>query len=166
MHESLKALRAVRQYRDEPVPRASIERIIDAARWTGSARNRQPWRFVAVTEARTRAALSGCGAYAVHLAAAPVVLVLASVENGFSDTVFDMGRVTQSICLAARELGLGSCPTTFHPADNVARVAALLELPEGWLPRHAVALGYPAATPSPSAIPTGRLATSELLRWV
>ncbi|MBF6240565.1 nitroreductase family protein [Nocardia otitidiscaviarum] len=164
--EPLRALRAVRHYRPDPVPRESVERIVEAARWTGSARNRQPWRFVAVTDAALRVELSRCGAYAVHLAAAPVVLVLASVANEFSDTLFDMGRVAQSVCLAARELGLGSCPTTFHPAENVSRVAALLGLPDAWLPRHAVAMGYPAAAPSPSAVPTGRLSTAELLRWV
>ncbi|WP_459963459.1 nitroreductase family protein [Nocardia sp. IFM 10818] len=145
--------------------RALIEQIVDAARWTGSARNRQPWRFVAVTDPVRRAELSRCGAYAVHLGTAPVVLVLASVENSFSDTVFDMGRVTQSICLAARELGLGTCPTTFHPDPNVSRVAALLNLPPGWRPGHAVAIGYPADISSPSAIPTGRLSIAELLHW-
>lgn len=165
VHESLKALRATRHYRPDQPPRALIEQMVDAARWTGSARNRQPWRFIAVTDPDTRTALSRCGAYAVHLATAPVVLVLASVENGFSDTIFDMGRVTQSLCLAAQDLGLGSCPTTFHPEPNISRVATLLSLPADWLPRHAIALGYPATTPSPSAIPTGRLATTELLRW-
>ncbi|WP_212762102.1 nitroreductase family protein [Nocardia uniformis] len=165
MHESLKALRAVRRYRTDPVPRALIEQIVDAARWTGSARNGQPWRFIAVTDPDVRAALSRCGAYAVHLAAAPVVLVLASVENAFSDTAFDMGRVTQSVCLAAQELDLGTCPTTFHPDHNVAQAATLVDLPAEWRPRHAVSIGYPAATPTPSAIPTGRLPTAELLRW-
>ncbi|MBL1073678.1 nitroreductase family protein [Nocardia sp. 2] len=165
MHESLMSLRAVRHYRADPVPRELVERIVAAARWTGSARNRQPWRFVAVTTPEARTALSHCGAYALHLATAPVVLVLASTENTFSDTLFDMGRVTQSLCLAAHELGLASCPTTFHPQDNITRVAQLLELPGTWLPRHAIALGYPAPAPSPSAIPTGRLPVAELLRW-
>ncbi|WP_218021057.1 nitroreductase family protein [Nocardia crassostreae] len=165
MHRSLEALRAVRRYRPDPVPRALIERIVDTARWTGSARNRQPWRFIAVTDPAKRAELSRCGAYAVHLATAPVVLVLASVENTFSDTVFDMGRVTQSLCLAAADLGLGTCPTTFHPDPNIARVATLLDLPARWRPGHAVAIGYPAEMSSPSAIPTGRLPTAELLHW-
>lgn len=149
------------------MPRGTVEELIDAARWTGSARNRQPWRFIAVTDPELRGDLSRLGSFAVHLAAAPLVLVLATQDNGFSDTEFDMGRVTQSLCLAAAARGLGSCPTTLHPASNVTRAAELLNLPPGLLPRHAIALGYPdpGNTPSPNAIPTGRLALPDLLTW-
>ncbi|MFJ4651265.1 nitroreductase family protein [Nocardia sp. NPDC088792] len=168
MDEAIRGLRAVRRFLPDDIPGPVLERIVDAARWTGSARNRQPWRFVAVTNPQVRNALSGFGGYAVHLATAPLVLVLASRDNGFSDTEFDMGRLTQSVCLIAAAHGLGSCPTTLHPAANVARAAELLRLDAGWLPRHAIALGYPdpAAAHSPTAIPQGRRPIVELLTWL
>ena len=43
--------RSVRQFRDEPVPRALIERLIEAASWAPSASNRQDWRFTVVIAA-------------------------------------------------------------------------------------------------------------------
>jgi len=42
------ALRATRWWQPDAVPREVVERIVDGARWTGSARNAQPWRFVHV----------------------------------------------------------------------------------------------------------------------
>lgn len=89
MDEAIRGLRAVRHFRADPVGVSVVERIVDTARWTGSARNRQPWRFVAVTDPDARRALSRLGGYAVHLATAPLVLVLASRDNGFADTEFD-----------------------------------------------------------------------------
>ncbi|MEW2353028.1 nitroreductase family protein [Spirillospora sp. NPDC029432] len=44
------SLRATRWFDDRPVPAAEIVRMLEAARWTGSARNRQPWRFVVVQD--------------------------------------------------------------------------------------------------------------------
>ncbi|WP_067714992.1 nitroreductase family protein [Nocardia yamanashiensis] len=168
MNEAIRGLRSVRHFRPDPVPRATVEQIIEAARWTGSARNRQPWRFVAVTRPEIRRELAGLGGYAVHLADAPLVLVLAAHDNGFSDTEFDMGRIAQSVCLAAAGFGLGSCLTTFHPAGNVTRASETVGLASDWLPRHAIAIGYPdpAKPTAPNAIPRGRKPVAELLTWV
>ena len=47
----LRERRSVRQFRDEPVPRALVERLIEAASWAPSASNRQDWRFTVVTSA-------------------------------------------------------------------------------------------------------------------
>jgi coenzyme F420-0:L-glutamate ligase / coenzyme F420-1:gamma-L-glutamate ligase len=37
--------RSIRRYQSTPVPPATIERLLEAARWAPSAHNRQPWRF-------------------------------------------------------------------------------------------------------------------------
>ncbi|MFF0492364.1 nitroreductase family protein [Nocardia sp. NPDC004068] len=165
---AIATLRSVRHFRPNPVPRVTVEEVIEAARWTGSARNRQPWRFVAVTDPRQRAALSRLGDYAMLLGRAPLVLVLLSEDNGHTDTEFDLGRMAQSLCLAAHERGLGSCVTSFHPDENVRAAADLLLAPPGWLPRHAIALGYTddENRGSPTAIPVGRLPVAELLTWL
>ena len=149
------------------MPRELVEQIIEASRWAGSARNAQPWRFAAVTGPRTREALSRLGAYAQHLAGAPVVLVLAEPVPGGRDTQFDLGRVTQNITLAAQSLGLGSCLATFYPSENAEAAASIAGFGPGWAARHALAVGWPApaeVTGRP-AIPGGRLPVSELLRW-
>ncbi|MCM6776712.1 nitroreductase family protein [Nocardia sp. CDC159] len=168
MDEAITTLRSVRHFQPNPVPRVTIEQVINVARWTGSARNRQPWRFVAVTDPRMRGALSRFGDYAMLLSRAPLVLVLLSEDNGMGDTEFDLGRIAQSVCLAAQQRGLGSCVTTFHPDENVRQAADILAAPPGWLPRHAIALGYTDDENhrSPTAIPLGRLSVDDLLTWV
>ncbi|HUT35537.1 MAG TPA: nitroreductase family protein [Planctomycetota bacterium] len=50
----LRERRSVRRFRDEPVPRALIERLIEAASWAPSASNRQDWRFTVVTSAERK----------------------------------------------------------------------------------------------------------------
>lgn len=41
--------RSLRRYEDRPVPRRLIEQVLDAAVWSPSAHNRQPWRFAVIT---------------------------------------------------------------------------------------------------------------------
>jgi len=50
--------RSIRRYRPEPVPREVIERLLTAAIWAPSAHNRQPWRFVVVTQPDGKRALA------------------------------------------------------------------------------------------------------------
>ena len=47
----LRERRSVRQFRGEPIPRALVEQLIEAASWAPSATNRQDWRFTVVTSA-------------------------------------------------------------------------------------------------------------------
>jgi nitroreductase len=164
----LASLRSVRTFTADPVSRDQVEQIVDVARWTGSARNRQPWRFVAVSDQVVRRQLSELGSYAGHLATAPMVLVVLSEDNGRVDTEFDVGRVSQTICLAAHALGLGSCLATLYPQQNVAAAAAILGIRSPWLPRHAISLGRPRPVErmGPSAIPRGRLSVDQLLTHV
>ena len=49
LDELLRGRRSVRQYQSMPVPRALIERVLEAARWAPSPHGRQPWRFVVLT---------------------------------------------------------------------------------------------------------------------
>ena len=57
-HAWLRARRSVREFSPTPVPRAVLERLLEAATTAPSNTNRQPWRFAVVTAAATRAALA------------------------------------------------------------------------------------------------------------
>ena len=50
--------RSIRRYRPTPVPRRTLEALLDAASWAPSAHNRQPWRFCVVTEPACKQTLS------------------------------------------------------------------------------------------------------------
>jgi nitroreductase len=60
--------------------------------------------------------------------------------------MFDIGRAAQNIMLAAKTVGVASCPITFH---RDAQARAFLGAPAGTVTRYAVALGYPAAAAEP-----------------
>ena len=160
------SLRATRRFTARPVAPADLERILEAARWTGSARNRQPWRLVAVNAPADLDALSRLGAYAQFVRGAPLVLLIAiDRAAGGADAEFDAGRLAQSVMLAAHALGLGSCPATVFPARNVAAATALAGLGDPWGVRTMIAVGHPDPTPPPPgrpAIPRGRMPVERL----
>jgi len=162
---AITSLRATRWFTDEAVNDEDLRRVLEAARWTGSARNRQPWRFVVVRGAETRRELSLLGLYAAHLASAPVVVALAvQDEVGNEDGRFDAGRAAQNLMIAADSLGLGSCPASFFPHVNADRAGHLCRVSAPWRVRTAISLGHPAPAPTGrSAIPTGRIPLPDLV---
>jgi len=141
-YDRILSLRALRSYSDEPLPDALIERLLQAARWTGSSKNLQNWSFV-VVEGDQKERLTTCGDFTVPLDAAPVAFALVEEANGYE---FDTGRVAQNVMLAADTLGLASCPITLHREEAAH---AVLGLPEGARCRYAVAIGYPADDAAP-----------------
>ncbi|SDP93147.1 Nitroreductase [Actinopolyspora xinjiangensis] len=160
--ETLRRLRATRWFTDAEVTESDLRSVLEVARWTGSARNRQPWRVHTVRDPDTRAELADCGGYALHLGQAPVVVLLALDRRG-ADAEFDGGRFAQNLMTAAGLLGLGCCPATFFPEANVERVTALAGFGSPWSVRTGIALGWPAlAPPGRSAIPRGRLPLDSL----
>lgn len=54
----IRGRRSVRAFRPDPLSRAQIEAVLEAARWAPSPHGRQPWRFVVLTspEAKIRLA--------------------------------------------------------------------------------------------------------------
>lgn len=50
--------RSVRAFRPDPIPRALIERVLDAARWAPSPHGRLPWRFAVITRPAVKARLA------------------------------------------------------------------------------------------------------------
>src|SRR4029453_17610464 len=75
--EFLRGLRAVRELRSDPLPEPVLLDILEVARWSGSAGNRQPWEFVLVRDRDLLRRLSTIdGANAGHLAQAAAGLAI------------------------------------------------------------------------------------------
>jgi nitroreductase len=53
--EGIRTARAIRRLRPDPVPRELIRKVCEAGTFAPSGGNRQPWRFIAVTEPERRA---------------------------------------------------------------------------------------------------------------
>ena len=136
LYDHIMSLRAVRQYSDTPLSDEHLGQILEAARWTGSAKNLQLWSFIVVTgEQKER--LCAAGDYLTPLLNAPVGIALVQEPRGYE---FDTGRLAQNIMLAAASLGVASCPLTLHREE---KAAAVLGLPVGSRARYVVSLGYP-----------------------
>lgn len=54
LHTFLRTRRSIRRFRPDPVPESVIEEILTTATFAPSAHNRQPWRFVVVTESAVK----------------------------------------------------------------------------------------------------------------
>ncbi|MEQ9714360.1 MAG: nitroreductase family protein [Candidatus Asgardarchaeia archaeon] len=56
--EIIKSRRTIRVFLNKPIEREIIEKLLEAARWAPSAHNRQPWRFVVITNQKTKEELA------------------------------------------------------------------------------------------------------------
>jgi len=150
----LRRLRAVRQFRAEPVPPAVVDDVLTAARWSGSAKNRQPWELVLVRDRETLRALAAADGSAGHLAGAAlgIVVVMAGDPSQSEQETFDEGRLSERIMLAAAAHGVGSCVGWFRGPGRAA-VKQLLRIPPERLVRTAISLGYPDTGARPARPP-------------
>jgi nitroreductase len=152
-------LRAIRQYTDNPVSREDLERIVEAARWTGSSKNTQNWSFLVFTDRDKLDGLAECGSFTDPIRNATAAIVLVKEPEGYE---FDIGRAAQNIMLAAKAIGVASCPITLHKQEVVE---SFLDLENGQVVRYAVALGYPAEDAAPARF-GGRKESERLVRWI
>ncbi len=132
-------LRAVRRYRDEPISPEDAEAILEAGRWTGSAKNRQDWAFLVIDDPELQQRLADTGSFTQPLRDARLVIVPVRLPGGYE---FDIGRVAQNMMLGATARGVGSCPVTLHDTDAANEV---LGLPGDHAARYALCFGYPDA---------------------
>ena len=163
--EAIRNKRAVRQFQDTPLPEEAVKAIINAGRRSQSAKNTQPWHFIAIQDRATLKALSEMGTWAGHLisAALGVAILTPPPEQRFS-IMFDAGQAAAYMQLAAWELGIGSCPATIYEPEKARE---LLSFPEELHLRIALSFGYPIDVESISRKPQkgGRRVLDEVVHW-
>jgi len=136
--ETIRTMLAIRRYQDKPVPAATLRRVIEAGRLTGSAKNLQPWHFVVVQD---RAILKKLGALArtgAHVAQAAAAVIVAVDKTPFA--VSDASRAIQSMLLTAWADGVGSNWVGF---GGLEEVKTLLAIPSKLDVLAILPLGYP-----------------------
>jgi nitroreductase len=156
-NEVLKKRRSVRRYKDTPVPRESIMRVLEAARIAPSAGHRQPWHFVVVEDEAKRERLAGRSSWA---AKAPVIIVgVADPVASPSWYMNDMGIAFEHIVLTATNLGLGTCWMGQTRRD--AEVKEILGIPDELRVIALTPMGEPDETPGPK----DRKSLDEIVSW-
>jgi nitroreductase len=163
--KAIQLKRAVRSFKDEPLPEEAIHAILQAGRRAQSAKNMQAWHFIAIQDRGTLKALSGMGTWAGHLAGAAlgVAILTPPPETRFS-IMFDAGQAAAYMQLAAWELGIGSCPATIYEPESARQ---LLGFPKELEIHIALSFGYPAEADAHSRPPKkwGRKPSSESNHW-
>src|SRR5579859_3914638 len=166
----LRGLRAVRQLRPDPLPESVLHDILEVARWSGSAGNRQPWEFVVVRDRDMLRRLSAIdGANAGHLASAAAGIAIVIHPEVPDLDAYDEGRLAERILLAAAAQGVGAAIGHFTgPGDTWAASAEakrVLGIPEQFLLRETISLGYPAEHLERTPNPPGRKPLAQLVHW-
>lgn len=164
--QMLRSLRAVRAYSEDPVDEASIEAILDVARWTGSAMNEQPWELIVVQNRETLRQLSVIAPGNVdHAAGAAFAIVVVLPGRAEMREAYDDGRLSERLMLAAHALGIGSCIGWFNSPAISAAAKELLGIPAERRVRTEISFGYPAASAPRRARTQARKPTAETVSW-
>jgi nitroreductase len=144
-----------------------VRELLEIARWTGSARNAQPWHLTVITDRARLQDLSRVRPPIAWIADAP--LAIAIVLDGVNETTeaYDEGRVVERLLIGARLLGLGGGTAWFGDQTQRAEAKRLLGVPEDRMARSVIALGYPAAVTDVTPMPVegGRRPLSELVSY-
>jgi nitroreductase len=111
--------REVREYADREIPEETVARILDAGRLAGSARNRQPWRFLVVESEDRRRRLADAVYAPENVQGARLVVAILG-RGGL-----DIGRCAQNMLLAAWNEGVGSCPNGIQAPEDAQRALGL-----------------------------------------
>ncbi len=163
--DAIRTKRAVRKFKDEPLPDEVVRTILNAGRRSQSSKNEQAWQFIAIRDKSVLKALSECGTWAGHLAGAALgVAILTPDPTVKFQTMFDAGQAAAFMQLAAWELGVGSVPASIYEFEKARQI---LGFPPEWHLRIALSFGYPAEEEKLSAPPKkgGRRPLDEVVHW-
>jgi nitroreductase len=141
--DAVRTVRAVRAFRDSPVPEAVVDKIVEAARLTASSINKQPWHFIVVQERETLRRLGELAKTGPYIAQAPLAIGVA-YEQDSPFGVSDASRAIQDMVLVAWAEGVASNWVGFGGLEEAAQ---LLGLPGHLTLLAIVPFGYPAQPP-------------------
>lgn len=167
--DAIRARRNVRQYTTQPVSEDDLNRIAEAGWRAPSAKNRQPWDIVIVTDSAQLQELStvwmGAGHIAAAAAAIAFVVPVPSDERRKITDQYDVGQATMAMMLAATDLGIGTGHSSVGDQD---KARAILGVPDDYLVAYLLGIGYPADRPLTPIRKPNRRPFSEVVhhgRW-
>ena len=150
IHPLLKQRWSPLAFAETPVPQAVLRTLFEAARWSASSFNEQPWRFIVGTkdgdgvtyQKILEALVPGNQAWA---STAPV-LILGIARSNFSHNespnavaLYDLGQAVGSLTFQASEMGL-----LLHQMGGYDKEAArkAFSIPDSYALAAVIALGY------------------------
>lgn len=110
--ELIKKRRSIRRYLPDPIPDEHINKILEAGLYAPSGKNRQPWRFFVIKDAKTIRSIAKSTTHSKFARNAPVmVLVFAKTDADYpiEKDLIGIGACLQNMMLTATAMGYGSC---------------------------------------------------------
>lgn len=161
--DCIRARRSIRKFTDEPVSHEVLNQVIEAASFSPSWKNTQIVRYIAVEDKDLKDQIADeCASFFSHNAdimkVSPMLIAVTvlkgrcgyerdgSFTTNRKDTwqMFDAGIASQTLCLAAHELGLGTVIMgIFAPS-----ISDLLEIPDDRELVNIICIGHPAEAPA------------------
>ena len=159
VHELIRERWSPRAFADKPVPQDVLRSIFEAARWAPSSFNEQPWAYIVATKddkENFEKMLSALVDFNVQWAKSAPILALAVAKLAFANNnapnrnaQYDTGAATALLSVEATARGLAVHQMAGFDAEKARKV---FEIPKGWEPIAALAIGYPgdpASLPAP-----------------
>ncbi|MFO8163627.1 MAG: nitroreductase family protein [Desulfatiglandales bacterium] len=155
--EIIKGRRGIRRYQDREIPNEDFNQLLEAIKWSPSWANTQCWEVIVIKDSaikkKIQETLSVGNPATKAVGEAPVVITFcgkresAGYKKGQATTkfgdwfMFDLGIATQSLCLMAHNLNLGTVIVGLFDHDKAKEI---LQVPDGYEVVALVPLGYPA----------------------
>lgn len=133
----MKGRRSIRRYLEREVPEEYVQKLLESIQWSPSWANTQCWEVILVKDRVTKEKLKetmGTNPSSKGITEAPVVFAIcgkvksAGYYKGQATTkfgdwmLFDLGIATQSLCLTAFHLGLGTVIIGFFDHNKAKQV--------------------------------------------
>ncbi len=127
IYECVRSRLTVRRFKPDPVPDHLVTKLLNAARWTPSSRNQQPWKFIVIRDRETLRKLGEAANTGSFLADAPLAIAIVMVNA--DSPGLDAGRALQQMELVAWAEGMGTCFVTLFTDEEMRKVKEILNVP-------------------------------------
>lgn len=164
--------RQVREFTDVPPTDAEVHALTEVARWSGSSRNTQPWRFIVIRDQATITTLHQAGlpqTRSLETAPAAIAIVMPEEAGAAVSHAYDEGRAAERLLIAAGMLGLAAGVAWILPKVRPV-VSEVIGLPPDRFVRTIVAIGHasagakrPKSAPGKARLPAENVVFEE--RW-
>ncbi|HHV59723.1 MAG TPA: nitroreductase [Clostridiaceae bacterium] len=144
--------RSIRKYTSQEVEDEKLNKVLEAARLSPSARNLQNWKFIVVRDPEKISELGKAAGSSGFIAQAPVIIAACGTDPegimrcGQHRHTVDLSIATAYIILAAYEQGLGTC---WIGGFDEKMVKEILNVPDNVRVVAITPLGYPDESPAP-----------------
>lgn len=153
IEESIKTKRTIRLFKQDKIPYEILEKCVNAARLSSSARNSQPLEYIIIDEEevlnKILKLITFGGSITEDRSAKkgfePKAVIIVIVKEGYEDYYkYDMGIALQNISLVAFENNIGSVMQGAIEREDIKK---LLNIPNDYFVDAAISLGVPAEQP-------------------